>query len=831
MMAEYNEQKLFLKKHDNNALVWKDTKIKYEILFNKISIYSQFTFDLQNKKVAIFSENRLEWVYALYSGWFHGNIVIPIDFMSTPEEVAYILKDSEPDIIFCSKNSEETLRKALDINTIITKVHLFEDINENTIFPEITEFPKSNMEDTALIIYTSGTTGSPKGVMLSFGNLYANIYAVSEHSGIYHSKQNVLVLLPLHHVLPLLGSVIATLYVGATCTFTPSIASEVIAETLANNPVSIIIGVPRFYSALRRGIKSKIDINPVARILFSIAEKLNSKAFSKKVFSKVHDKIGQKMEYLVCGGAAIEEEVAKDYRTLGFELLVGYGMTETAPMITFPRPGEVVINSSGKPLPNSEVKIIDGEVTITGPQVMQGYYNRPEETAQVIKNGRLYTGDLGDFDKDMNLFITGRRKEILVNAAGKNINPVEIEFKIQEQSREVKEIGVYLEDDMLKAIIFPDFYFIKSNGVFDIESHLKTNAIENYNLKVSPYKRIRNISIAKEELPKTRLGKLKRHELSTLAEIKHRSENKSVAEPDTMEYELIRDYLKAEKKRDIYPNDHIELDVGLDSLDTVGFIEFIKSTFGIELKPEQIIDSGTVSGLAEYIAANKVKMEYEAVKWSEIFNEELDMNLPSSWFTHNLIKHFASLFMKSYFRIKGEGMDKLPESPFILAPNHQSFFDGLFVGIFLKNKTFKRTYFYAKKKHVNKKFRKFLADTNNVIVVDINNELKQSLQKMAVVLKKGKNIIIFPEGTRSRDGKLGDFKKTFAILSRELKVPIVPVAIDGAYNALPRGTHFPKPFTKIKVKFLDPVYPENHTYDNLKDNVRFAVSNALKITK
>ncbi len=146
-----------------------------------------------------------------------------------------------------------------------------------------------------------------------------------------------------------------------------------------------------------------------------------------------------------------------------------------------------------------------------------------------------------------------------------------------------------------------------------------------------------------------------------------------------------------------------------------------------------------------------------------------------------------------YRYIKGEGLENLTEGPFILAPNHQSFFDGLFVAVFLKNKLMKQTYFYAKEKHVKNSFLKLLAAKNNVIVMDLS-DLKTSLQKMAEVLKRGKNIIIFPEGTRTQTGEIGDFKKTFAILSRELNVPIVPVAISGAYDALPRGTHFPKPW-------------------------------------
>ncbi|MGQ9644086.1 MAG: lysophospholipid acyltransferase family protein, partial [Ignavibacterium sp.] len=157
------------------------------------------------------------------------------------------------------------------------------------------------------------------------------------------------------------------------------------------------------------------------------------------------------------------------------------------------------------------------------------------------------------------------------------------------------------------------------------------------------------------------------------------------------------------------------------------------------------------------------------------------------------------------------------------------FLDGLFVAVFLKNKIMKRTYFYAKEKHVKNKVLKFIADKSNVIVMDLS-DLKTSLQKLAEVLKNGRNLIIFPEGTRSFNGELGDFKKTFAILSRELNVPVVPVAIEGANKALPRGKIIPRPFKKVRVKFLKPIIPSVHTYESLRDAVFEKVASNVNLS-
>jgi long-chain acyl-CoA synthetase len=165
-------------------------------------------------------------------------------------------------------------------------------------------------------------------------------------------------------------------------------------------------------------------------------------------------------------------------------------------------------------------------------------------------------------------------------------------------------------------------------------------------------------------------------------------------------------------------------------------------------------------------------------------------------------------------------MKNIPDGPCIIAPNHQSFFDGLFVASYLKTHQIRKTYFYAKEKHVRKPWLKFLANRNNIIIMDLNKDLKSSIQKMAEVLKRKRNLIIFPEGTRSKTGKLGQFKKTFAILSRELNIPVVPVTIQGAHKALPKGSLFPKPFKKIDIEFLEPVYPHNDSYDDLTMKVK-----------
>jgi len=810
---------------DKTAVTCGETKISYNSLKNNIATFSSIVKTEHVNRLAIFSENQIGWIYSFYAGWYNNATVIPIDFMSSIDEVAYILKDCYPEVIFTSKEKKELLNSAIDKAGITTRVLVIEECNE-LLEDNKLELPEINTDNdkTAVIIYTSGTTGSPKGVMLSFENLMANVDAVSNQIKIYTRNDVVMMLLPMHHIFPLMGTMIAPLYVGGTIALSPSMASEDIIKTLQDNKVSIIIGVPRLYAAIRKGIRTKIDNSPIARALFSLAKSINSKNFSRKIFKSAHQKFGGAVKYMVSGGAALDPEVGSDFKTLGFEVLEGFGMTEAAPMITFTRPGRVRIGSPGEVLPLAQVEIRDGEIVVKGPNVMQGYFNRPEETAEVLKDGWLYTGDLGRLDADGYLYITGRRKEIIVLSNGKNINPTEIEAKIENQAACISEIGVYADRDQLKALIVPNKGELQGLNTEQIEEKLKWEVIDAYNQTVSPYKRIMHFSVTNTELPRTRLGKLQRFKLVEFATEKQEKPEDKIEHITLEEYKIVAEFISSEKNCDVRPKDHIEFDLAMDSLDKVGLLVFIQSTFGINMEVDQLISFDSVLKLSEYIAEKRTKMAVEKINWSKILKEKVNLQLPRTWFTGTIFLKISKYFFHFYFRFKGKGANNVPDGPCIIAPNHQSYFDGLFVASWLQNKMIRNTYFYAKEKHIKSRFLKYFANRHHIIIMDLNKDLKESIQKMGEALKKQKKLIIFPEGTRSSDGTLGEFKKTFAILSRELNVPIVPVSIKGAVNALPRGSKFPRPFKKVSIEFLKPVYPSGESYENLTELVHKSIS-------
>lgn len=806
---------------DKIALVTKKKSFTYQELFQKINQYSALFFEGKSyNKIAIHAENRADWIFAFYAAWKNNCTVVPIDFLASVDDVSYILNDCKPELIFFSNDTHpkfDDIKPDLDYNPEVVNL---DKIDAEAPSGEFDWNVPKDKEDTAVIIYTSGTTGSPKGVMLSYKNLLANVEGVSEKVKIYTQDRQVLMLLPLHHIFPLTGSMISPLAVGGTSVMSPSMQSADILETLKNNKVKIMIGVPRLYDLLYKSLKAKVFASFIGRTFYSIVKVIGSKKLAKKIFKKVHDGFGGYLEYLVCGGAALNKEVGTFFDTLGFDVMEGYGMTEAAPMITFTRPGKGIIGSPGQALPGLKMEIRDDEIVAKGDNIMKGYYNKPEETAEVLKDGWLYTGDLGRVDKNGYLFITGRKKEIIVLQNGKNINPVELETKLEAYDS-VKEAGVFQKNDKLHALIVPDYEQMAQNEVKDPEIYFKKELIPDLNQRLTSYKRIMKFLLINQELPRTRLGKIQRFKLNEIFE-QPRVHEKVLddQQPVSEEYHVIKTYIESQIDMTISPEDHLEFDIAMDSLGKVTLIEFIERTFGVKIEEDTLVKFPSVSRMVDYIKENKMFHNFELPNWSEILKEKIHFQLPKSWPTQSFIIKSAKNLFKLYFKFNGNGLNNLPEGAAIITPNHQSFFDGLFVTAFLKRKTIKNTYFYAKRKHVKNRFLKFMAHRNNVIIMDMNVDIKESIQKMAAVLKEGKKIIIFPEGTRTINGKMGEFKKTFAILSKELNVPVVPVAIKGAYEALPAGKKFPKPFRKIEVDYLKPVYPNGHNFDTLTQKVK-----------
>ncbi len=820
---------MLLKYKEGTAIRFQNKDITFSNLFSKIHFVSNLFKVNKGDRVVVFSENRPGWIYAFYSAWQNGAIALPIDYLSSSKEVRYILEDSRPSAILYSKTCHDVLKEALkdtDLSPQLVEIDQFENKEVENNTQALNQWEE---EQTAVIIYTSGTTGSPKGVMLSFKNILTNIRGVSEKVKIYTEDRSVMILLPLHHVFPLLGSCIAPLSLGAMVAIAPSLSPKDIIQTLNKNKIGIIIGVPRLYSSIRKGIMDKINANFFARSLFKFAGLIQSRHFSKMAFKTVHKKFGGAVKHMVSGGAALDKAVAQDFKTLGFDLLEGYGMTESSPMISFTRPGKLKVGSAGEVLQGTEMAIKDGEIVSRGDHIMQGYFNRPEETAEVIRDGWLHTGDLGTIDSKGRLFVTGRRKEIIVLSNGKNINPVELEFQLEKEMPYVKELAVFENNDKLQLIIVPDDVQAKKLGIEDVQAHTLSKVLADYNQAVSSYKKIYRLHISYEELPKTRLSKVQRFKLKEFINAPLQTKPDFSGAYTSQEFELIKQYIQEEKGIEVSPSDHVEFDLGLDSLEKVSLQVFMEHTFGVSISADKIAEHGTIQKLSEFVDKMKTRIHAEKVNWNDIVKEKVNIKLPRSHVSFWLAIKTLKILFFSYFRYRIRGKENIPKEPCIIAANHQSYLDGMLVASAFKSKTLMNSFFFAKAKHVRNRLFKFFARRSNIIVVDVNQDLKDSIQALATALRNGRNVVIFPEGTRSFTGDMGEFKKTFAILSKELDVPVVPVAICGSNRVLPRGKHFPKPLKKVTVEFLKPIFPKNHTYQTLTEATRSVIEKQLSL--
>lgn len=825
-----------IKEYKNIAIMAGERNITYTQLLDYINLFSKYTPQGKGNKTLVFSENREGWIYAFFSIWQNKGVAVPVDASSTVSDVLYILNDCRPQCIWTSKERLNVAREAVQESGLPIQILLIDDYEqavcparEGKMYIEEDGIFTADNQDMALIIYTSGTTGSPKGVMISYANLYANCHSVTVDVHIFDETRRTLILLPLHHVLPLVGTVIMPILAGGGVAICPTLSGPDIMNTLVSGKIAIFVGVPRLWTTIYLGIKKKIDASPVARTLFKLCEWAKSPKLSRIIFKAVHQKLGGNLIYCVSGGASLDTEVGCGLRTLGITMLEGYGMTETAPIISFTRPGDVIPGCVGKPMSTVKVKIVNGEICVKGPNVMLGYYNRPEETAQVIdKDGYVHTGDLGYLDELGRIHITGRSKEIIVLSNGKNIQPAELEFKLEKYDQYVKEVAVTQDGDMLRAIIVPQETWAANLSDAEVEEKLKRLVIEPYNRTVVNYKKLMSLFVYRGSLPRTKLDKLQRFKLKDLIKDAGKTEvltTEKLQVNETPEMKILREYIEEEKKLTVKPTSHIETDLAFDSLDCVSLEGFIERTFGVQMKSSTFAQYANVQEIADYITQHKTRSEVENTDWNAILaSDTSNLSIASTWRIHTKVVRMMHRYFEKHNNLKVNGVENIPlEGAFILAPNHQSAIDGNICTAGLSTEVLRNTYYYATEEHIKGYPLQLMARHNNVILMQHHN-LKDSILRMAKVLKQGKNLVIFPEGARTHNGQIQAFKKTFAILSKELNIPIVPVRIEGAFEAMPRGTrHLGK--NKITVTYLPVVKPEpEDTYQQLSDKVRNAIS-------
>ena len=816
------------------AVTYGEQKYSYADVIKYVNYYSEFLDISKGDRVALMMENRPESIFSFFSIWAKKGIALSLDAGYTVEQLTFVLNDSKPKYIFVSNKVKEVVEKANEKIGNIVKIIVVDEITLPTNYvAKQEEFENDSDEDVAIIVYTSGTTGNPKGVMITYENIKANMDGVRAVD-LVTDTDTILGMLPYHHIMPLCFTLILPMYLGVPVILLTEISSASLLKTLQENRVTVILGVPRVWEMLDKAIMTKINQSSLPRFMFKIAEKIDSMAIRKMLFSKVHKQFGGHIRLMVSGGAKIDKNILEDFRTMGFRAIQGYGMTETAPIIAFNVPGRERSDSVGEVIPNVEVKIADdGEILVKGKNVMKGYYNNEQATKEAFdKDGWFHTGDLGRMEGKY-LIIIGRKKEMIVLPNGKNIDPNDVEAEIIKNTDLIKEIAVTEYKEQLIAIIYPDFEQIKAKHIVNIKDAIKWEVIDKYNVTAPNYKKIHDIKIVKDELPKTRLGKIRRFMLKDLLEDKNENTDKKVEKkvvevPAEMKekFNVINKYIDERYHKAIDLDSHIELDLGFDSLDIVEFMNFLNSTFDIEIVEQDFVDHKTISDIIKLVEEKSGITSEKAVEkvdknenLKKIIDSDSNVKLPSSAKYAKVLKFLFSPLFKFYFRYKYSGKENLGEGAGIIVGNHQSYLDAFMLNNAFTYKELSNNYYIATALHFKSKTMKYLAGNGNIILVDANRNLKNTLQAAAKVLKSGKKLLIFPEGARTRDGQLQEFKKTFAILAQELNVPIYPFVLKGAYEAFPYNKKFPKRYD-ISVQFLEKIDPQNKTVEELVEETK-----------
>jgi long-chain acyl-CoA synthetase len=628
---------------------------------------------------------------------------------------------------------------------------------------------------------------------------------------------------------------------------------------LRDRNITIFCCVPQFFYLIHekvmKQVKEKSALKQTAfRALMTVSRFGRAAGINlgKVFFAKAHQALGHKMRYLITGGSRFDVSIGKDLETLGFDILQAYGLTECCGGATVSGLNERFTGSVGKPLsgvelnilePKPESGVLSGEVAIRGPIVMKGYYNRPESTAEVLKDGWLHTGDLGYMDSAGHLFITGRKKDVIVLSNGKNIYPEEIETHYL-QSQWIKEICVLgLQSapgepfsERLHAVIVPDLDVLREKRVVNMREVIRFD-VEGLSAKLPSSKRILSYEIWQEDLPRTTTRKLKRFAIQKMVE--QRNGKQASGEIATQKRELtpedrawleepevtramavIRRAAKAKKAggvEDIHPKDNLELDLGLDSMERVELVVSLEHELGAKADENMISEVYTVRELIATVSAG-IGASGARVRagWNEVFATEPNDPQVTAVAEHRpiasrlwfLFGRFVQYFIcRLLFRMEVSGLEKLPRSgPFILSPNHQSFLDAPLLISFLPYRLYRDLFYVGTSDIFGSGAMRRLARSLKLVPVDPDANLVPAMQAGAYGLRRGKILVLYPEGERSIDGTPKPFKKGAAILAVHHSVPIYPVALEGFHDAWPRGAGF-QGFHKLRAVIGDPIVP------------------------
>jgi long-chain acyl-CoA synthetase len=810
-------------------------------------------------RVVVMSENRPEWGLSYFATLLAGASVVPLDRELTLAEVTNLVKVSRARVLVLSRKVVERLAGEADIAVpvgegegdatvvwspahgafggwleqqgIEAKVLAFDellaepDVSAGAVHPDV----KGDM--LASLIFTSGTTGTPKGVMLTHKNLTGGGGGLSSLFTLYkHDK--LLSVLPLHHTLEFSAGFLMPLMHGASIDYLEELEADSLARALEDEGVTGMVGVPALWQLLERKIyKNVSDAGVLVEKAFDSIVDLNRSlrdklpwdfGTGKLLFFPVHRKLGGRMRLLISGGSALPPETLKAFHGLGFNLYEGYGMTESSPVLTVTRPGDKIIPGSvGRALPGIDVKIDQpdangvGEVIAKGPNVMTGYFENPDATAQTIQNGWLHTGDLGRLDEEGNLYIVGRKKEMILGASGENIYPDELEeaFRDSKFIKEMSVVGLPIGDGGLEtvaALIVPEYDHdgMSREAVREaVREHVKK-----IGKSLALHKRPKVVHLWDHELPKTASRKVRRRdvvkELQRLERAaKGGSEAKQLAQGggDTggaWLHDLLSD-VSQKKRGGITAETRLD-ELGFDSLMFTELAVALEAA-GVNLPdPQELLGLETVGDVEKLVARTGARARTEKPKRDRLRKEkeaedrkqddDIDVPAPLVSLGRRALRGGMRALYERVLETNIYGQTQVPPfGGYIVAANHASHLDTGLVKFALGEQGEALVALAAKDYFFDDPVRRmYFENFTNLVPMERHGSLRESLRLAGDVIRDGYILLIFPEGTRSDTGVMSDFKPSLGYLAMTNKCGILPMYLSGTHEAMPKGRYLPK---------------------------------------
>ncbi len=763
-------------------------------------------------RVLLIGENSPDWVLGYFAILCAGAIAVPLDQLISVEELAPICKIAAPAAVLRSSAVHKRLGSALgDAHPKLIELDLAE-LSRPFILRGAAKTPLAPPERKALasIVFTSGSTGAPKGVMLSHGNFAAEVAMLSRVFSL-GADDVVLSLLPLHHAFEFTCGMLLPLASGATIVYPLEVDAKTLSRTLADVRPTALIGVPAVWEAVHRRIVDEVESRgPFFHAAFDNLRDLNRRLdansglnFGSIVFRQVHSALGGRLRLAVSGGSALPHRVAEFFNDIGIPLLEGYGLTEAAPVLSVARPDEPLrVGAVGRPLNGVEIKLMPatgsiGEIVAHGPNVMQGYYRNEAATAEVLRDGWLHTGDLGRLDDDGRLYIVGRAKEVIVDSGGNNIYIEELE-EIYGRSEYVKEMAVVGlkvgQGEQVAALVVPAYARGESRRA--VEDRLRTD-FDKVARELSAHKRIRILRFTDAEMPRTRTRKIKRADVAAMLrrmlEVRTSVADAANSEVETWLAEALASV--ATEPVNISPATRLIEDLGLDSLALAEVGELIGERAGREIAPEEIADLRTVADL-QILAAQPGGNGRQRVPSYAKFAEPYTVHLPSplKWIGRLAVRGAERAIFDGWLKPKILGRGNVPANRnFIVVANHSSHLDFSLVGYALGAIGDDLRVLAAKDYFFNTPARRFLAaNFTSMMPFDRERAQLESLEDALAELAQGRSVLMFPEGTRSADGEIHEFKSGAGFLALRSRCDVLPVLIRGTHDVMGKGSLVPR---------------------------------------